>query len=520
MTKIGILSLIQIFFIIIIFGILTYVQSQQTLLGNTINIAGKNRFLTLNILYELSEYIAKSTSAATANYNGDDYFQIKDAEEQLESNLKTLKEGGKTSGIELEPLPSKFTNEWNVIHGKWIEMKTILADRVYKNTDQQRQEDSNKNFNQATANTTTTADNSLKQELTPMVFDIINSSDTLVTQLGQAVKKNLNDLIILQVIFGLINALLILFILFLVGRLLKPVSMLTRATSEVKKGNLKVSINYKGKDELSVLADSFNSMVSTIKNFIKKQTELTDELASLNMHLRDADKAKDEFINIAAHEFRNPIQSIAISVSLLINKIKDSEQRTLLNVAARNSKKLKILTQNLLEISKIESKSLKLNKEKFSFNELVIELIKDYEESVLSNSTNLKITYSSSYNDLLVYADKDRICQVITNLIDNSIKFISNEGVISITAEKKKRNDHDNGTQEMVVVSVKDSGAGIDPEIMPRLFTKFTTKSFQGTGLGLYICKNIIEAHRGKIWAKNNNDGKGATFSFSLPLCD
>jgi methyl-accepting chemotaxis protein len=328
MTKIGILSLIQIFFIIIIFGILTYVQSQQTLLGNTINIAGKNRFLTLNILYELSEYIAKSTSAATANYNGDDYFQIKDAEEQLESNLKTLKEGGKTSGIELEPLPSKFTNEWNVIHGKWIEMKTILADRVYKNTDQQRQEDSNKNFNQATANTTTTADNSLKQELTPMVFDIINSSDTLVTQLGQAVKKNLNDLIILQVIFGLINALLILFILFLVGRLLKPVSMLTRATSEVKKGNLKVSINYKGKDELSVLADSFNSMVSTIKNFIKKQTELTDELASLNMHLRDADKAKDEFINIAAHEFRNPIQSIAISVSLLINKTKDSEQRT------------------------------------------------------------------------------------------------------------------------------------------------------------------------------------------------
>jgi signal transduction histidine kinase len=261
-------------------------------------------------------------------------------------------------------------------------------------------------------------------------------------------------------------------------------------------------------------------MVSTIKNFIKKQTEITDELASLNMHLRDADKAKDDFINIAAHEFRNPVQSIAISVSLLINKIKDSEQRTLLNVAARNSKKLKTLTQNLLEISKIESKSLKLNKEKFSFNGLVIDLIKDFEESVLANSTNLKITYSSSYNDLLVYADKDRICQVITNLIDNSIKFIPNEGVISITAEKKKRNDHDNGTQEMVVVSVKDSGAGIDPEIMPRLFTKFTTKSFQGTGLGLYICKNIIEAHRGKIWAKNNNDGKGATFSFSLPLCD
>jgi signal transduction histidine kinase len=261
-------------------------------------------------------------------------------------------------------------------------------------------------------------------------------------------------------------------------------------------------------------------MVLTIKNDIKKQIELTDKLTQLNTQLLESDKAKDEFINIAAHEFRNPVQSIAISISLLINKIKDKEQMKLLDVANRNSRKLKILTQNLLEISKIESNSLKLNKEKFSFNELVIEIIKDYEESVFSNSTNLKITYSSSDNDLLVYADKDRICQVITNLIDNSIKFISNEGVISITAEKKKRNGHHNGSQKTVVVTVKDSGAGIDLDIMPRLFTKFTTKSFQGTGLGLYICKKIIEAHRGKIWAKNNNDGKGATFSFSLPLCD
>ncbi len=517
MIKIGILSLVQILFIIIIFGILTYVQSQQTLLGNTINIAGKNRFLTLNILYELSEYMTKSAAPA-ANYSRDNTLQIKTAEDQLEFNLKTLKEGGKTSGIELEPLSSEFTNEWNIIQGKWTKLKTILADRVYKNTDEQRIGDANEIFNQATANTTTATDNSLKQELTPMAFGLINSSDVLVTHLGQAVKKNFNDLVILQIIFGLMNALLILFILFLVGRMLKPVSMLTKATSEVKKGNLKVSINYKGKDELSTLADSFNSMVSTIKNFIKKQTELTDELTSLNMHLRDADKAKDEFINIAAHEFRNPIQSIAISVSLLINKIKDGEQRTLLNVAIRNSKKLKILTQNLLEISKIESKSLKLNKEKFSFNDLVIEIIKDYEESIFSNSKNLKITYSSSDKDLLVYADKDRICQVITNLIDNSIKFITNAGIISITAEKKKRNGHNSGIEEMVVVTVRDSGTGIDPEIMPRLFTKFTTKSFQGTGLGLYICKNIIEAHGGRIWAENDKDGRGAAFSFSLPL--
>ncbi len=271
MVKIGILSLIQIFFIIIIFGILTYVQSQQILLGNTINIAGKNRFLTLNILYEISEYITKSTTGAT-NYNRNDISQIKAAEGQLENNIITLKEGGKTSGIELEPLSPEFTNTWNTIYEKWTELKTKLADRVYKNMDEQRQEGANKNFNQATAITTT--GNSLKQELTPMAFDLINSSDILVTHLGQVVKKNLSDLIILQVIFGMMNALLILFILFLVGRLLKPVSLLTKATSEVKKGNLKVSINYKGRDELSVLADSFNSMVSTIKNYIKKTNRI------------------------------------------------------------------------------------------------------------------------------------------------------------------------------------------------------------------------------------------------------
>jgi len=261
-------------------------------------------------------------------------------------------------------------------------------------------------------------------------------------------------------------------------------------------------------------------MILTIKSDIKKQTELADKLTQLNKQLLESDKAKDEFINIAAHEFRNPIQSIAISISLLINKIKDKEQRKLLDVANRNSRKLKTLAQNLLEISKIESKSLTLTKEKFSLNELMLDIIEDYEDSVFFNNTDLKITYYSSDDGLLVYADKNRICQVICNLIDNSIKFIPNEGIISITVEKKKGNVHDKGIEGTVVVTVKDSGTGIDPEIMPRLFTKFTTKSFQGTGLGLYICKNIIEAHGGKIWAKNNNDGKGATFSFSLPLCD
>ena len=113
----------------------------------------------------------------------------------------------------------------------------------------------------------------------------------------------------------------------------------------------------------------------------------------------------------------------------------------------------------------------------------------------------------------------NRISQVISNLIDNAIKFISKEGRITITVEKKKSNiasDND----AMVVVSVKDTGAGIHPEIIPLLFSKFATKSATGTGLGLYISKSIIESHGGKIWAQNNEDGNGSTFSFSLPTAN
>jgi signal transduction histidine kinase len=119
---------------------------------------------------------------------------------------------------------------------------------------------------------------------------------------------------------------------------------------------------------------------------------------------------------------------------------------------------------------------------------------------------------------LTVYGDRNGISQVISNLISNSIKFIPQEGIISIKAEKKVTNTDNKGVEEMVVVSVKDTGTGIDKEVFPRLFTKFSTKSFQGIGLGLYISKNIVEAHGGSIWAENNKDGRGSTFNVTLPL--
>src|SRR5215469_5569739 len=121
---------------------------------------------------------------------------------------------------------------------------------------------------------------------------------------------------------------------------------------------------------------------------------------------------------------------------------------------------------------------------------------------------NIRLSYNPQ--DILIHADKGRISQVISNLLGNAIKFTT-QGTIFVGVEKNKNNNS-------VIVSVKDSGQGIDSTILPRLFTKFASKSYKGTGLGLFISKGIIEAHGGKIWAENNIDGKGATFYFSLPL--
>jgi two-component system sensor histidine kinase VicK len=142
-----------------------------------------------------------------------------------------------------------------------------------------------------------------------------------------------------------------------------------------------------------------------------------------------------------------------------------------------------------------------------------------------SNSNRRKFLYKGSEEEIVIQADRTRLIQVISNLINNAIKFTKEEeegGTISIVVEKKKKDiNNDNNTKEeeqKVIVSIKDAGTGIDSEILPRLFSKFASKSFEGTGLGLFISKSIIEDHGGKMWAENNADGKGATFSFSLPI--
>ncbi len=232
-----------------------------------------------------------------------------------------------------------------------------------------------------------------------------------------------------------------------------------------------------------------------------------------------------EFINNAAHELRTPIQPI-LAISEVLRFRGEEEERVVskkdlnksLDVILTNARRLKDLGDNILNVSLIESRSLKLEKELFNLNDIIIDNVETVKRQFLliddNNNTSLEVLYDKNSGDaaeIYLEADRRRISQVIYNLLHNAIKF-TNEGSITISV---KRKDDDN---KVIVVSVNDTGKGIDPEIMPRLFTKFATKSVTGTGLGLFISKSIVEAHGGKMWAENNADGKGATFYFNIPL--
>jgi signal transduction histidine kinase len=192
----------------------------------------------------------------------------------------------------------------------------------------------------------------------------------------------------------------------------------------------------------------------------------------------------------------------------------------LLDVVIRNAKRLQRLTEDILDVARIETESLVLRKIRFNLKELILNTITDYKTQIKKEDKDNKLvlvfttTEDNNNNDIFVYGDTGRITQVISNLLSNAIKF-TEEG--TITAKIEKRIDKNN-QEQIVTVCIKDTGKGIDPTIRDKLFEKFATRSEKGMGLGLYLSRKIIEAHDGNIWAENNVDSKGATFSFSLQM--
>jgi signal transduction histidine kinase len=550
LSKITLLVLIEIILIVGSFGVLAYFQSEQSSLGNSINIAGKNRYLTANLLLQTEKYLFGFSPSTPANTFSSNALQLKDAMSSLESNILTLKQGGKISDIDLKPLPQNLLGLWNSVENNWNTYKTYLTNKVLALPSETR----------ITNTTRATTDQSLgAKEVESMASNLIESSDNLVTFLGQQTDKNTQNLMLLQILFAILIIGILVVILYLFRRILRPIFALTLALFKVRNGNLDVSIKQKGCDELSILSQSFNSMVDAIRDYSKKQNELTKDLQVANEELKYKHQLKDEFINIAAHELRTPIQPI-IGLSEVIRSRRsklansnmvvkadgsdgDKEEGQFLDAIVRNAKRLRSLSENILDVTRIESRTLKLNKEKFNINEKIRNVIDDI-KSREEQEEEIEIIFHEQKTDfIIVEADKLRIYEVMSNLLTNAIKSTkkknndncnSNNNVdydvtsaitvfTSIINACKNNNTYENedgNSHDEVVVSIKDRGTGIDPDIKDKLFSKFVTKSDAGgSGLGLFISKSIVEAHGGRIWADNNSDGKGgATFSFSLQI--
>jgi two-component system sensor histidine kinase VicK len=350
---------------------------------------------------------------------------------------------------------------------------------------------------------------------------------------------------------------------------------------------------------------TYSTDVSRIFHYISifenlwAQAGLYHQVKKANEKLIMQDKKYKEFISVAAHELRTPIQPI-IGLSYLLKYEKESlvgREEESLDIIIRNAMTLNKLAENILDLNKIENDNLMLKKEIFDLDKLILDVISDFEKQLVLhhhhhhhhhhnyhqkyakskielryhnqqsgvvydeddegndmgiNALQLKLGFENSVE---IEADKVRIYQVISNLINNAIKSIDDvtgmdgekagEIVISMRCANSYQLatcfdyqiDHKNGYNDnnysderdqngrcpissdiVAIVSVTDTGRGIDLEILPRLFTRFATGFKAGTGLGLFVSKSIIEAHNGKIWAYNNKEGQGATFQFSLPL--
>lgn len=304
------------------------------------------------------------------------------------------------------------------------------------------------------------------------------------------------------------------------------------------KRRLQAALNRRTLD-LKNSIDKLRRSNETLLSVQQTLTSVNKELQQANEQLKKHDKLQQDFINIAAHELRTPTQSIIGYTELLqfddeIVKYKNSAgtsssvYESILAIS-RNAARLRDLTSAILDVARIDSGTLKLNKERINLNDKIRNVIREIStvnQQVKEKDLSLVFVSENNDNDenskYYVDADKSRIFQVLSNLINNAVTFSDKKGTISLSIEKNASYRFDNiqGKKEEVVVRVKDNGKGIDPEIQSRLFTKFATKSDIGTGLGLYVAKSIVEAHGGRIWAENNVYGKGATFSFSLPLTD
>ena len=600
-ARIGGLIALEIVLIAGSFAYLASFENSNALVGNSINIAGKNRFLTATVLLESEYYLSDHTRQAS----------VEDSLKNLESNILLLKEGGKVADIEVGPLPSNFNEEWQTVYENWIVFKAETEQLISSDTP--------------------AGEIPTSSELKAQGNNLIISSDSLVTELGEYSKEISTNLVTLQIALGILNIGVHLVMLYLIVRILRPIKLLTEATSAVREGNLNISLAQKGNDELQKLTESFNSMVESLrqsshmlamekqryqdlyngapdlyrmtdrkgilldcnesyvrnlgysdkseligksifettadisldpmraafetwrrtgsienrevwlkrkdgsifptlisataaavyhgnKEIVASNTCIIDvttmykakrELEEANKRLAEVNRMKTDFIRIASHELRTPIQPILGYSDLARKGVVSSEKA--FEVINQQARRLQHLANDILDITTIGGGDLELEIEECSVNEVVQKIVQQSEQSI---GKDLEIELQMHPDDeLTIFADRHRIAQVITNIVSNAIKF-TKKG--SITVSTKGVYDG-----RFVEVCVTDTGSGIPEEILSSLFTIFTAKSANegaehGTGFGLFISKAIVEKHGGSIVGYNNPRG-GATFKIWLP---
>lgn len=321
---------------------------------------------------------------------------------------------------------------------------------------------------------------------------------------------------------------------------------LNTSNAALYESNLELASANKELAATNIRFEETNKMFAQINEELsvanKELADTINKLALANEQIKERERVQKDFVNVAAHELRTPTQSILGYTELLkityeqeeqerrehgSKKTDNIESKKALDAIFRNATRLDKLANDILDVTKIESNILNLNKQRFNLSQKIMNVISDVTTNEMRKDhhvKNINITFESKEpNDIYIEADKTRIYQVISNLLRNAIKFTKEGGSITITAETSADKQPGLiGEGKIAVVKIKDTGSGLDDSILPKLFAKFTTSSSEGTGLGLFISKGIIESHGGKIWAENNNNRlkgqNGATFGFSLPV--
>jgi len=323
---------------------------------------------------------------------------------------------------------------------------------------------------------------------------------------------------------------------------------------EIKDGTRDDLYNTIGLTTYSNSKSTIASYCAIVEN-LYEQNQLYMQLRDAYQRVENTNSMQREFINVAAHELRTPIQSVLGYTELLLEGETDDRKKQALIRILHQSERLRKLASDILDVARIEGKTFRLTMKPLNLNSAIANIIKDYvsrlenyksheitakklsnvnvsnddKRSKYGKTMITKLLFKSKLKDeehILIEADKERLTQVIDNILDNAFKFTDAEGSVTVTLVKQEAHSPPRKPQlgeqieqqQYANIIIRDTGTGIDPQILPRLFSKFATKSHRGTGLGLHISKNIIEAHGGKIWAENNGNGKGATFTIALPL--